>query len=124
MKKLLILLLLVPSILIAASKDVAIVKFKASDGTSRTNFMFTSKNCVKSLSSLLSQTQLVANSITESKCITQDEIVNRMTNVPFVFVPSEQQGAILHGASREACMGFQTIFNNAGFIDAFCKFPN
>ena len=119
-KILLILFLFLPN-LSQAKNEAAIVKFKASDGTSRTSFLFTS-NCQYSLDSLLKQTKLVASSIVFSKCISESEMVNLMESTPFVYVPSQKQGALLHGASLKACKGFESLYHNMGYYDAFCRY--
>jgi len=114
-----IIFLLIPN-LSHAKNEAAIVKFKASDGTSRTSFLFTS-NCQYSLEGLLIRTKLFASSITISKCISESEMVNLMEDTPFVYVPSEKQGDLLHGASLNACKGFEKIYHNMGYYDAFCS---
>ena len=49
-------------------------------------------------------------------------MVSLMENTPFVYVPSEKQGALLHGASLNACKGFEKIYHNMGYYDAFCRY--
>ena len=120
MKLFIAIIILFPNFLLAKN-EAAIVKFKASDETNRTNFMFTS-TCELSLRNLLQQTNLIASKIILSKCISESEMVNLMEDSPFVYVPSEKQGALLHGASFSACKGFEKIYQNMGYYDAFCKY--
>ena len=57
-----------------------------------------------------------------AKCISESDMVSLMENTPFVYVPSEKQGALLHGASLNACKGFEKIYHNMGYYDAFCRY--
>ena len=113
-------MLLFPNMLFAKN-EAALVKFQASDGTNRTSFLFSS-TCEYSLKSLLQQTNLIASKIVYAKCISESDMVSLMENTPFVYVPSEKQGALLHGASLNACKGFEKIYHNMGYYDAFCRY--